>query len=1392
MEVNLFFLDNNFNLIKIVTSKNIINFIHEHELNGLIRTDIELDLEYTKEFIDNGIDFVGYYYEDNFYLHSIETKEENHHEDIYILSGRHIFFNDMLYGKYIRDVRPQNQQANQMLYSTIDKNTRWQTNVQDVTGQLSTNFYWQPPMEVVDYVVENFRLDYLPVISFDGQKINNYELRFAKKIGNPEAKRINFDSRVLELLYELDYSEIVTKLAVHGKGEEVGEGYGRRIDISDVDFSKNGVKSPKGSLYLEDESITATYGNDGQTPREGRVVFEDIEDVNELAEAGYQHYLEVSRPKMLFSAKVQDIGKLSIGDTVLIIRENHDIYYSARVHKIKVDMLNQEETEIELGDYDHFKQNKIERRQEQQTKSVDRKLSDRIARLQERANRIFDGIVAQWQEEFDQAKIDAFALIEEHRVRMTKEFNDQLKSWTDSFNLDMEEAYEKAEENYQRIEQRITNEIDTTRTAMENNIAISIRQTEEYAEEKAQEHAERIKNEISNVTSGHDELINNLQSRVTNLDTFLNGINTPIKNVLEVMETEFQNKIDNIDTWNYNLLRGTRFDEDIWKPFGGGTIKNDEEVPYYFYDASESTSVIPFVETTQEYRFEQGKHYRLSFDFQTYGHRSIDYIWIIAGEEETGKNVNIGQTHSQHYDGGDNLKAYWGSEYRRYYVDFSVKDRNFTGKIRVGVRANENELGPVDIKIRLPYLTEGYNTTWLYHQMDNTQNLEEVTKRLTELEHGIEQFITKTTFDNKTGEIEGRISQTLDTVDEYKRVMQKHENWINKNGSSILQTVDGFTQKAWKADIDNPNIIPHAVVNNDTNRLMWSIDYLAGSRGVSYVDWLLVSEQRAPRNYLAIRSPDFCVVAGEEYTFTMEAWENGNDSANTSGNMDYTFLTHSDAPNQSIHAGFKSTIIGRINGANIKRYEVTFTAENTSDKSQMLIGTKVKTLNEKATFRFRYPKLEVGGIATPFNNSFTSMTQRADQIALMYQGLDDKGLLTNSSVNIGANGIQIGSTYVGGQNIGSILSVSPSGIDAVAKAMRLSGDLFVQGDITSIAVNAIEGNFSRLFTSHLKADIIDGSHIKSNTIEIKHLTGYDAILEMLMARTVFSDKVMTKALDAIDINAGRVRTAILQSNVIKTDHISASTSLINKLFSSSARIDQLITKSHFTNSIKTMSLEAVEANISHVRGVLFEANMIEAKWLKSGTALIDRIFSSNAMFSRMMAKSGFVTALNTVTIDTDQITIRRSDGGVLISQGMQRFGSPIITKPFPSSGVEFDGVNYVTTLRGSQTFERAYGEHSGRWANFGFRVGLRYDSEDASCMVGLVVRPNNMPSGVNVSNEVREVIAYRSSMTGYTLNLRLPVPTFGATSYTLEFYRIGDANEKNYVQVRSERCWTSS
>src|SRR5699024_11556495 len=107
-------------------------------------------------------------------------------------------------------------------------------------------------------------------------------------------------------------------------------------------------KSPVGSVYMEDPSVTNTYGNDGQTPREGRVVFEDIESPSELAEATYQHYLDVSRPQMLFTAEVADIGDVSIGDSVLIVRPEYDVYFKARIHKLSEEHTSELQSRFEL------------------------------------------------------------------------------------------------------------------------------------------------------------------------------------------------------------------------------------------------------------------------------------------------------------------------------------------------------------------------------------------------------------------------------------------------------------------------------------------------------------------------------------------------------------------------------------------------------------------------------------------------------------------------------------------------------------------------------------------------------------------------------------------------------------------------------------------------------------------------------------------------------------------------------------------------------------------------------------------------------------------------------------------------------------------------------------
>ena len=605
-------------------------------------------------------------------------------------------------------------------------------------------------------------------------------------------------------------------------------------------------------------------------------------------------------------------------------------------------------------------------------------------------------------------------------------------------------------------------------------------------------------------------------------------------------------------------------------------------------------------------------------------------------------------------------------------------------------------------------------------------------KQFSEMESGLNQSITA-----ESGRIDAIVTNFGDSgkslaqfvldVDSIETTVAKNDDWLGTYGSAAEQTIAGFEQKVWQADIQNPNLIPHASVQLDNQRLQWDRG-LASATGQSYQDWMQVTHATSPRSYLAVYSPEFSTVEGETYTLSFESWENGNDSSNTTGNMGYTFLTYRDSTNQAVWTSLKRKELGTINGATIYGNEVTFTANATSDTARMLIGTRVVNTGQHSTFRFRNPKLEVGSRATPFNNSFTGITQRADELYLMYQGLGEEGFITQSQIKLDGKGVQIGSTYVDGSAIGSILAVSPTAIDMITDKLNLTGNLNVKGQITTLAVNAVEGNFARLFANQLT------------------------------------------------------------TNVIKSDHIEASTSLIRKLFVNSARIDELITKTHFVNEMHALTLNVVDLNASHIRSRLLTANTIEASWIKSGTALLDRVFSSTAMFERMMAKSGFVTTLNTVTIDTDQLTIRRPDGVAWVSNGMARFDIPVQVQEFRDTSVEWTGQRYVTNSRGTQKCAILYTSHAGRYLRIGLTTGMRYDAQHASTRMGVVIRPENSPSGTNWKPMIEEKIVYKSGNDYKIYEIDLGKPTFAAASFSLEFYRIGD-NIKNPITLRIHRAW---
>lgn len=627
------------------------------------------------------------------------------------------------------------------------------------------------------------------------------------------------------------------------------------------------------------------------------------------------------------------------------------------------------------------------------------------------------------------------------------------------------------------------------------------------------------------------------------------------------------------------------------------------------------------------------------------------------------------------------------------------------------------------------------------------------------------------------GKVDGNtksISSVLQDTKSIKSTVATIEKDLVSQGSEIDQALNSITSKVWLGDVGGRNLLPKTDLPND--RDYWKergADVTlnqTSTRGLTDYLWLNRYGGEANR-YIAVLSPLLTenVVEGHEYTIQFKTAHR----VNVNEKFSYVYLMNEDGDVNQATSDSQQTVIeigsNDFNGAQIQLHTITFVA-NFSGRARVLIGTH-SVDSGSARFYVKEVKIEKGK-ATAYSQAPSDFLQM-------------------SELKITPGYWQLGSTRIDGDSVSSVLRGSPDSIDAIVSEMNLTGNLNVKGQIESIAMSAVRGDFADLFADRVKAGDVDIDNISGRTAWFERLYTLNANIEKLTAQFVFTDAIHAKSLDAIEANIGRVRTAFLKADVISGTHIKSNTIEIKHLTGYDAILEMLMARKVFSSEVTTLSLNAVEANIGSVRSQILTSNVIKSSHIAGGTALIDKIFSSNAMFERMMAKSGFVRTLNTVSIDTDQLTIRRADGGVLMSQGTQKFGSPIITKPFPDTGVEFDGTNYVTTLRSSKTFERAYGEHAGRYANFSFRIGLDWSAASASTYMRIVIRPGTTPSGVTVPLANERFMVKRGEQKSETISVRLPVPTFGAISWTLEFYREGD-NVTNPITVRSERCWISA
>lgn len=264
----------------------------------------------------------------------------------------------------VLDKRPHNTFARPIINELL-AGTNWQARFVSETSQRSTNFYYISTFEALKKVCQVWNLEMQFFVEVNGNKIGARYIDFKEKIGEATGKRVVYGHNALQILQEVERTNLFTALIGRGKGEEIsapsGENtqgtYGRRITFEDVVWETkkgNPVDKPKGQKYVELPEMTKRYGikNADGTMRAkvGFAVFEDEEDKNALIKRTYNELVNASRPQLTLKTSTVYLKGVKIGDTIRVVRHDKKLDYDTRIFEITFNRLNNESSDIKLGD----------------------------------------------------------------------------------------------------------------------------------------------------------------------------------------------------------------------------------------------------------------------------------------------------------------------------------------------------------------------------------------------------------------------------------------------------------------------------------------------------------------------------------------------------------------------------------------------------------------------------------------------------------------------------------------------------------------------------------------------------------------------------------------------------------------------------------------------------------------------------------------------------------------------------------------------------------------------------------------------------------------------------------------------------------------------------------
>ena len=351
---NILFLDKMQQVIKSYDSNEFIECVQTKEIttnaSELMNDTLSVSLPFDETIKDASYIAVNDTKEQEFSLYRILTAKD---EDNLLSFEAINFAVDELDNFIIKDIRPKNRSFSYVINQLLsDSGCDWVLGICEPIKTVSSTFYYTSMREALK-ALQELGAEFTFSIEITGNKITKKIIHCYNQIGKITNKRFEYGEEVLKIVHQQDRTNIVTALIGRGKGEEVGDGYGRRIEFSDVEWRKSNGKpldKPKGQNWIEYPEMTKEYGipsNGKILPRKMVVIFDDVEDASELLQKTYDQLSYCCRPLVQFSTEI--LGSDSIGNTVSIHRGDRNYHYQTRVFKVVTDYVNGR-VQASLGD----------------------------------------------------------------------------------------------------------------------------------------------------------------------------------------------------------------------------------------------------------------------------------------------------------------------------------------------------------------------------------------------------------------------------------------------------------------------------------------------------------------------------------------------------------------------------------------------------------------------------------------------------------------------------------------------------------------------------------------------------------------------------------------------------------------------------------------------------------------------------------------------------------------------------------------------------------------------------------------------------------------------------------------------------------------------------------